>query len=180
LIKKKKIGRPRSDEPMVHTAVVLPPDLIDQLKADAKTNGQGMSAEIRERLRATYLMQLSRGDIETGNLLNAVRHLSDFLARDLGKRWHEHPYAMAAFKAGVMEFLARYQPEGEGSKHPGAAKSGGADDPADVVGRTHARLIGIAGHETEESYDPTNYFDETDPDMRIKREPASNEKKLKD
>ena len=96
---------------MVHTAVVLPPDLIAQLKADAKKTGQGMSAEIRERLRATYLMQLSRGDLETGKLLNAVKHLSDFLARDLGKRWHEHPYAMAAFKAGVAALLARYQPQ---------------------------------------------------------------------
>ena len=175
----KKKGRPRSENPMVHTAVVLPADLIARLKADAEAKGHGMSAEIRERLRVTYLMELSRGDPETGNLLHAIKHLSDVLERDLGKRWHQHPYAMAAFKAGLMEFLGRYQPEGEGSKHPGAAKSGGADDPADVVGRTHARLIGIAGHETEESYDPTNYFDE-DPDVRIKREPASSGKKLKD
>lgn len=167
---------------MVHTAVVLPPDLIDQLKADAKKSGLGMSAEIRTRLRLTYLMELSRGDTETGNLLHGIRRLSDFLARDLGQRWHQHPYAMAAFKAGVMEFLARYQPEGDGSKHPSAAKSGGTSDPADVVGRTHARLIGIAGHETEESYDPTNYYDETeiDRDAPIKREPPRNRKELKD
>jgi hypothetical protein len=180
LIKKKKVGRPRSEKPMVHTAVVLPPDLIAQLKADAEKNGHGMSAEIRLRLRLTYLMELSRGDTETGNLLHAIKHLSDLLARDLGKRWHQHPYAMVAFKAGVMEFLARYQPEGEANKHPGAAKSGGTNDPAEVVGRTHARLIGIAGHETEESYDPINYYDETDPDVRIKRKPVSNGKKIKD
>ena len=60
-----------------------------------------MSAEIRVRLPVTYLMELSRGDPETGNLLHAIKHLSDFLARDLGKRWHEHRYAMVAFKAGV-------------------------------------------------------------------------------
>jgi hypothetical protein len=179
-MKKKKIGRPRSENPMVHTAVVLPREMIARLKADAEAKGHGLSAEIRFRLAVTGLFEEKPRDAETSNLLNAIRHLSDFLARDLGKRWHEHPYAMAAFKAGMMEFLGRYQPEGEGSKHPGAAKSGGADDPADVVGRTHARLIGIAGHETEESYDPTNYFDETDPDVRIKREPASNGKKLKD
>lgn len=165
---------------MVHTAVVLPPDLIDQLKADAKKSGHGMSAEIRERLRVTYLMELSRGDRDTGNLLNAIKHLSEFLGRDLGKRWHQHAYAMAAFKAGVLELLARYQPEGDESKRPGTAKSGGINDPADVVGRTHARLIGIAGHETEESYDPINYYDETDPEARINREPFSNRKKLKD
>jgi hypothetical protein len=165
---------------MVHTAVVLPADLIAQLKADAKKNGHGMSAEIRERLRVTSLMQQSRGDADTGSLLHAIRHLSDFLARDLGKRWHQHPYALAAFKAGVMEFLARYQPEGDGSVRPDKTITDGPNDPADVVGRTHARLIGIVGHETDESYDPSNYYDETDPDVRIKRVPASNRKRLKD
>jgi hypothetical protein len=147
LTKKKKVGRPRSEKPMVHTAVVLPPDLIAQLKTDAKKSGQGMSAEIRERLRATYLMELSRGDPETGNLLNAIKHLSDFLARDLGKRWHQHPYAMAAFKAGVAALLARYQPKGDETLRPDTKLIG---DPPDVVGRTHARLIGIAGHEEED------------------------------
>jgi hypothetical protein len=132
---------------MVHTAVVLPPDLIAQLKADAKTNGQGMSAEIRDRLRVTYLMQGSRGDRETNNLLTAIKHLSDFLARDLGKKWHQHPYAMAAFKAGVAALLARYQPQGDESLRPDTQAVG---DPPDVVGRTHARLIGIARHQEED------------------------------
>jgi hypothetical protein len=176
LKKKKKVGRPPSKEPMVHTAVVLPPDLIAQLKASAEKNGHSMSEEIRLRLSMTLFMKLSHGDHKTGNLLGAIKRLSDYLARDLGKRWHQHPYAMAAFKAGVMEFLARHQPEGEENKHPGATKSEGASDPADVVGRTHARLIGIAGYETEETYDPTDYYDETDPDVRIKREPASMKK----
>jgi hypothetical protein len=161
---------------MVHTAVVLPPDLIEQLKADAKKSGKGMSAEIRERLRATYLMQMSHGDPDTGNLLNAIKHLSDFLARDLGKRWHQHPYAMAAFKAGVADLLARYQLEGDESVRPDTQLIA---DPADVVGRTHARRIGIAGHETEEDYDPTNYYDETDPDLHIKPSMQATRKKTK-
>ena len=132
---------------MVHTAVVLPADLISKLKADAEAEGRGLSAEIRLRLSATYLMQLSRGDTETGKLLHAIKHLSDFLARDLGKRWHQHPYAMAAFKAGVADLLARYQPEGDERVPPDAQVIG---DPPDVVGRTHARLIGIAGHDEED------------------------------
>jgi hypothetical protein len=159
---------------MVHTAVVLPPDLIAQLKADAKKSGNGMSAEIRVRLRMSYLMQLSRGDPETGNLLHAIKRLSDFLARDLGKRWHQHPYAMSAFKAGVADLLARYQPEGDERVRPDAQVVG---DPPDVVGRTHARRIGIAGHETEDDYDPTNYYDETDPDVEAQ---ASSRKTMKD
>jgi plasmid stability protein len=162
---------------MVHTAVVLPADLIAQLKVDAKKSGHGMSAEIRARLRATYLMELSRGDLDTGALLHAIKHLSDFLARDLGVRWHQHPYAMAAFKAGVAELLARYQPQGDESLRPDTQVVG---DPPDVVGRTHARLIGIAGHETEDDYDPTSHYDETDPGVFNKRKSASNPKKLKD
>jgi hypothetical protein len=147
LTKKVKKGRPRSENPMVHTAVVLPADLISKLKADAEAEGRGLSAEIRLRLGATYLMQLSRGDPETGNLVNAIKHLSDLLARDLGKRWHQHPYAMAAFKAGVAALLARHQPQGDESLRPDTLVVG---DPPDVVGRTHARLIGIAGHEDED------------------------------
>jgi hypothetical protein len=132
---------------MVHTAVVLPTDLIARLKADAQARGVGMSAEIRARLGATYLMQLSRGDAETGKFLYALKHLSDFLAHDLGKRWHEHPYAMAAFKAGVAALLDRYHPEGDESLRPDTQVVG---DPPDVVGRTHARRIGITDHEEED------------------------------
>ena len=95
-------------------------------------------------------MEMSRGDPETGNLLRAIKHLSDFLARDLGKRWHEHRYAMVAFKAGVDAFLARYQPEGDETARPDTQVIGEPADPPDVVGRTHARLIGIADHEEED------------------------------
>jgi hypothetical protein len=160
---------------MVHTAVVLPADLISKLKADGEAEGRGLSAEIRERLGA--LTQLPRRDPETGKLLNAIRYLSDFLARDLGNRWHEHPYAMAAFKAGVADLLARYQPEGDERVRPDTQVVG---DPPDVVGRTHARRIRILGHETEDDYDPTDHYDETELDERKEREPAINRKKLKD
>jgi hypothetical protein len=147
LKKKKKIGRPRAENPMVHTAVVLPPDLIAQLKADAQANEQGLSAEIRDRLRWIYSIQASPGDAETNNLVSAIRNLSDFVARDLGKRWYEDPYAMAAFRAGVADFLARHQPEGDESVRPDTQLVG---DPPDVVGRTHARRIGIAGYDEDE------------------------------
>ena len=167
MAKKKKVGRPRSEKPMVHTAVVLPADLISWLKESGKANGLGLSAEIRARLATTYLMlQGTRSDPETYALIHAIRHLSDFLARDLGKRWHEHPYAMAAFKAGVADLLARFQPEGDERVRPDTQAVG---DPPDVVGRTHARRLGILGHETEDDYDPTDCYDETDPDVSVRR-----------
>ena len=52
LIKQRKKGRPRSENPMVHTAVVLPRDLLEQLRKDAEASGRGLSTEIRQRLQA--------------------------------------------------------------------------------------------------------------------------------
>ena len=149
MIKKKKIGRPPSKNPMVHTAVVLPPDLIDQLKTDAEANGQGLSAEIRDRLLTTYLWQGSPIDRETKNFLAAVRKLDDILARDLGARWYEHSYALAAFKAGVAEFLSRYLLSADESVRPDNDGKGGPDDPPDVVGRTYARLIEMGDYDNK-------------------------------
>src|SRR5260370_34312649 len=117
---------------MVHTAVVLPAGLISRLKTDAEANGQGMSAEIRDRLLATYLWQGSPIDRETKNFLAAVRKLGDMLARDLGTGWHEHSYALAAFKAGVAALLSRYLPDGAESVRPDNESTGGPDDPPDV------------------------------------------------
>jgi hypothetical protein len=155
LIKKSKKGRPRSENPMVHTAVVLPRDMLEWLRRDAEASGQGLSAEIRAQLQVNYLMMKTKtkDDPETSSLLAAIRHLANFLARDLGKKWHEHAYALAAFKAGVASFLARYHPEGDERVRPDTRVAGEPDDPPDVVGRTHARNIGIARHEDEPDYD---------------------------
>jgi hypothetical protein len=48
------VGRPLSKNPMVHTAVVLPRSLLEQLKRDAEVSERGLSAEIRHRLQASY------------------------------------------------------------------------------------------------------------------------------
>jgi hypothetical protein len=168
---------------MVHTAIVLPSDMLDRLKKDAEAKGVGLSAEIRFRLVVTELMHVSPKDLETNTLLHAIRRLSNYLAQDLGKRWHEHAYAMAAFKAGVAALLARYQPLGDENVRPDAQAVG---DPPDALGRTHARRIAIAGHETEDDYEPTNEYDPTDDydetelEVRKKREPAMSRKKLED
>jgi hypothetical protein len=51
------------------------------------------------------------------------------------------PYALAAFKAGVAEFLAQYHPEGDASTRPDRRESGEPNDPPEAVGRTLARLF---------------------------------------
>jgi hypothetical protein len=206
-----KKGRPRSENPMVHTAVVLPRELLDRLRQDAevargeaveteagaarhprgrgrihlgtlqrpkpktgfsdgrggftdrgpKTSRQGISTEIRRRLQLTYDQEGLPSDPPTSNLVEAIKKLADNLADDLGKKWHEHPYALAAFKAGVATFLAQYQPEGDATKRPVAIFPGRSaaafaslpvesfaegverepDDPPEAVGRTLARAI---------------------------------------
>jgi hypothetical protein len=134
---------------MVHTAVVLPRDMLEWLRRDAKACGTGLSTQIRTQLQLNYLMK-KRNDPETRDLLQAIEHLAEFLARDLGKQWHQHPYALAAFKAGVASFLARYHPEGDERVRPDTRVAGEPDDPPDVIGRTHARRIGIARHPDED------------------------------
>jgi hypothetical protein len=121
---------------MMHTAVVLPPDLIERLKKDAKASGRGLSGEIRERLQRTYQAE----DPETNRFLRAVTTLGNYLERDLGIKWHLDAYALAAFKAGIATLLTRYLTDGNERVRPGW-EEGDPDDPPDVVGRTHARRI---------------------------------------
>lgn len=153
MAKKRKKGRPPSDDPMVHTAVALPRELLDQLKKDADASGKGLSTEIRHRLQ---LVDAQKGidatrDTETIELIRSIENLANNLAGDLGKKWHEHAYALAAFKAGVAAFLAQYKPEGDANLRPDTRVVGEPDDPPDAVGRTHARLIHFATHGSEKN-----------------------------
>ena len=45
------------------------------------------------------------------------------LYEDLGAEWHEHAYALAAFKAGLLALLAQYKPEGDASVRPKVAEA---------------------------------------------------------
>src|SRR5262249_41212539 len=133
---------------MVHTAVVLPRGLLDDLKRDAAAHNRGVSAEIREQLELYDRTRQRRAsfDVETRQLLNAINLLSEFLARDMGAKWYQHPYALAAFKAGVEALLARYHPDGDERIRPDTHGAGKPDDSPEIVGRTHARRIQIEHH----------------------------------
>jgi hypothetical protein len=137
-VKRAKKGRPRLESPMVHTALALPRDLLEGLKRDAQTADQGLSTEIRERL---YFAHSLHRDPQMADLIRLIRNLADGLADDLGKQWHEDPYVLAAFKAGVAEYLAHYDPKGDASTRPHKRGSGEPSDPAEAVGRTLARLF---------------------------------------
>jgi hypothetical protein len=143
-MKQRKKGRPPSENPMVHTAVVLPRDLLERMRRDAEAADRGLSTEIRQRLQLTFDLEGLPRDPETTELVDSIKSLADNLAGDLGKKWYQHPYALAAFKAGVAEFLAQYRPAGKESVRPDTRVVGEPTDPPDVVGRIHARLIGVA------------------------------------
>jgi len=129
---------------MIHTAVVLPEELLGQLKRDANSAGRGLSTEIRQRLQLSYDLESLPRDAATSELVDSIKMLADNLAGDLGEKWHQHPYVLEAFKAGVAAFLAQYQPKGDEAARPDTRVVGEASDPPAVVGRTHARLIWIA------------------------------------
>ncbi len=135
---KRKKGRPPSENPMVHTAVVLPQDLLDRLRKDAEAADQGVSAEIRRRLQMTY--DHEGLPTQTTDLIKSIKALADSLARDLKVQWYEHEFALKALKAGIAVFLGQY--DAEGDARPDTPFSGHPDDaPHDVIGQTHARLI---------------------------------------
>jgi hypothetical protein len=144
---------------MVHTAIMLPRDLLERIRKSAERAHHGLSAEIRLVLQVHYLLTIPF-DPKTSQLLDAIKTLSEKLDRDIGTKWHENAYAWAAFKAGVEAFLARNRPDGDESVRPGTPFAGEPNDPPDVVGRTHARIIGNIGKDDGEDYEP-----EYEPDM---------------
>jgi hypothetical protein len=117
---------------MIHTAVVLPQELLERLRTNADAAARGLSAEIRESLYFAHSLQR---EPETSNLIRLIRNLAEGVADARGKKWHEDPKALAAFKAGVAEYLAQYRLEDDASAPPGEH-----DDPPETVGRTLARL----------------------------------------
>jgi hypothetical protein len=131
---------------MIHTAIMLPIDLIEQLKRDGQAAGHGLSTEIRDRLRRTYSEQ-SSDDPKTSSLIDDIRSLSGEIEHNVRRKWHEHAYALALFTFGVSYFLGREKPPGDPNRRPDAT-SEGPDDPPDVVGRTLARQI--SDHHSEE------------------------------
>lgn len=140
LTNQRKIGRPRAENPMVRTAVVLPPQMLERLRSEAEASDQGVSAEIRRRLQMTYDQEGLPSDAQTTDLIKSIKKLADNLARDLGVQWYKHEFALKAFKAGIAVFLGQY--DAEGDARPDTPFFGHPDDaPHDVVGQTHARLI---------------------------------------
>jgi hypothetical protein len=150
MVKAKK-GRPLSENPMAHTAVMLPQDLSRRLKKDGEASGRGLSGEIRHRLEESYDPERSP-DADTAILLHCIGRLADKIAKDdhvAGRgQWYEHPHALSAFKAGVEAMITGYKakerpkpPKAKSAEPNEPPKPEEPSDPPDVIGRTHARSI---------------------------------------
>src|SRR5277367_5819181 len=88
-----KKGRPPLENPMTHTAVMLPRDLSRRLKKDGEASGLGLSGEIRHRLEESYDPERSP-DADTAILLGCIGRLADEIAKDdhvAGQgQWYQH------------------------------------------------------------------------------------------
>ena len=121
---------------MVHTAVVLPRDLLERLKKDAERSDRGLSTEIRQRLEG-----LPR-DPHTSELIDCIKDLADQVERDIGVQWYKHKFALEAFEAGVALLVRHYYARDDAPASPDPQFVGYPDDaPPEVVGTTHARRI---------------------------------------
>jgi hypothetical protein len=123
---------------MVHTALVLPRELLERLKEAAQKSDHGLSTEIRQRLQASYERA---PDARTRDLAECIKDLADSLARDIGVQWYQHEPVLQAFQAGITELLDRAT-KGETQDDFDILIGGHPDDqPVDIIGRTHARFI---------------------------------------
>jgi hypothetical protein len=113
---------------MVHTAVVLPRDLLERMRADADQAQRGLSAEIRQRLQRSYELE----GLPPG-FVGFTAQLAIRLDRDLTEKWRQSRYGLQIFGAGLMQIIRELTVQGD----EGVPNHGNAV----VVGETHARII---------------------------------------
>jgi hypothetical protein len=139
LIKQQKKGRPPSENPMVHTAVVLPRDMLERLKRDVGGSGRGLSTEIRRRLQASFGAEQQPSKPETDLLINLIKKIDQNLSLDAS--WSESALASEVFKWGVIDVISELTTQGS-EPRPGTIKLQsryGSDVKAEIIGRTLAR-----------------------------------------
>jgi hypothetical protein len=103
-----KQRRRRTKPAMVHTAVVLPPEMIEQLKQSER----GLSEEIRHRL--TVSLDADKYDYRTRKLADDVMELSRQIAEQANHQWFNHPEVHAALVGAMQQYLEDHAPRLEG------------------------------------------------------------------
>jgi hypothetical protein len=113
----------------IHTAVVLPPEVLDRLRQSER----GVSEEIRRRIALT--LEQDAIDPATRELLAAVTWIAGELHRQSRASWHAFPKAHEALSVAIQTWLEMVKP-----KEPGGAANDllSPDDPP-TLGRSIAR-----------------------------------------
>jgi hypothetical protein len=130
-VKKK---RQRSTPAMVHTAVVLPPEMIERLKQ----SDRGLSEEIRNRL--SYTLFVDEFDARTRELGPTVMRLADEVRRHTGQPWHGSRQAFEVLEAALQAYLETLKPTNELSSEVFP------DDPPTLgraIARNHAHAVAV-------------------------------------
>ncbi len=113
----------------------LAPALAKRLREDGAPARRKLPAEIIHRLQEGAASAVG----PTAELLDDIKQLSWRL--EIDAHWYEDRFIFEAFKAGVLELLAQYQPEGEPIVIPGRhIIFSEGDDPA-TAGRITARQM---------------------------------------
>jgi hypothetical protein len=117
----------------VHTAVVLPQEILDQLRQSER----GVSEEVRRRVALT--IEQDATDPITRELCQLLVDTAVTLTQNFGVSWHSQPKAHAVFAAAVADLLAGYEPE----RPPVAVASDllGPDDPPETIGKMLAMQV---------------------------------------
>jgi hypothetical protein len=112
----------------IHTAVVLEPEVLERLR----TSKEGVSFEIRERIRRT--LEQEEFEAPSRALANAAMVLADEISRQSGTPWH-------ATRKGRQAIVAAFQQLVEELPEPqtNSPEDKFTDDPA-TLGRAIARL----------------------------------------
>jgi hypothetical protein len=111
---------------MVHTAVVLPADVIERLKRSER----GLSEEIRNRL--VYTLFVDEFDARTRELALAVMRLADDVRGHTGQPWYGGRQPFEVLETALQTYLATLKPVNE------LPSADFRDDPA-TLGRAIAR-----------------------------------------
>jgi hypothetical protein len=115
----------------VHTAVVLPADVLDHLRKSER----GVSEEIRTRVALT--LKQDAIDPVTRELCQVVADTAATIIQNFGVSWHSNPKAHAVFVTALAEHLAGYKPGPSG----GVTDLLGPDDPPETIGKMLARQV---------------------------------------
>jgi hypothetical protein len=100
---------------MRQSALRLPPDLHQRLR---RAGGEdGMGAEIRRRLEASFEAERAPKNPKTRELLEAMTFLADKADTHCGN-WSEDAFSFEVLKAALQLFLAARRPEGEAVLKP--------------------------------------------------------------